>query len=381
MMNLQSDNQVVYKTVFQITIFCAVFSFQRLRKLIIAIVLKICIDMIDSLIFSIFILLESYPANRELAGVAITIGSLAIVAITVAFFCRERKEIFWFLSTLPLRWYFSSIFCCLCAAGLIGYAQDFVMEDGLINDLDKVGFVCAGLLGILFCIMFIMLLKMKKQKEEFQSLSIYNEECLESQAKQFALIGKKDDSLRAFKHDFNAHISMIGYLAQKGRYDELKEYIIEIQQFHRSAQIIKTNNLIVDAILNQYYEMCQKGNIAFSVSGSFPDNITLTQSELCALYSNGMKNAYEAASKCDSIKFIDVKIGTYDDYIDVEIINSIDILPQKNGRWMETTKKDKDRHGIGTRNMANIVEKNGGDIEWQIISEGKFAVHFSWFNR
>lgn len=376
-----TDVRVIYKTLFLITIYCSVFSFPFIRKLLNGILLKILIDITDSLIFGVVMLLVGHSANDRLAGAMITIGSTSISVIFAILCYKRREEVSFFLRTLALRWYLGAFFCVLCAAGLTGYAQDFVMRDGSISRLDKVGFICAGLLGLFFIFVLIMLLGMKKQKEDFQRLSIYNEMCLESQAKQYVLIGKKDDALRVFKHDFNAHLNMIGHLVLEENYDEVKQYIAEIQRIKASTHLIKTKNLIVDAILNQYCEVCQRDNITCSVTGEFPDSLNLSQSELCTLFSNAMRNAYEAASRCNKGRTIDVKIGTYENYVDVEITNSTDKLPRIDGKLPETTKNDKINHGIGTKNMTNIVEAHGGSIEWVIISKEEFAVHFSWYNR
>lgn len=54
----------------------------------------------------------------------------------------------------------------------------------------------------------------------------------------------------------------------------------------------------------------------------------------------------------------------------VRITNS---AAEPKGRLLESTKADKGRHGYGTWNMKQVVEKYGGDIDWY-YEGGQFVV-------
>ena len=172
--------------------------------------------------------------------------------------------------------------------------------------------------------------------------------------------------IRKIWHDFNNHISCIDMLLQMDNIKRAREYISQMKLNSENVTFeIKTGNEIADAVINQKYMKAKKHQIEFSVQGFLGEDIGINAVDLCALMSNGIDNAIEANLKIEdeSKRNIQIYMKPYKDYLLIEIINTVkEEIQQK--EILETTKKDKNKHGFGMLNMKKIVEKYKGYLRY-----------------
>jgi sensor histidine kinase regulating citrate/malate metabolism len=128
---------------------------------------------------------------------------------------------------------------------------------------------------------------------------------------------------------------------------------------------IKTGNEIADAVINQKYMIAKKNDIEFNVTGALGETMGINAVDLCALMSNGLDNAIEANLKIKNKNFrkINLHIKPYKDYLLIEIINSVED-GMKDIENLQTTKKDKSKHGFGMLSMKKVVEKYEGYLQY-----------------
>ena len=96
------------------------------------------------------------------------------------------------------------------------------------------------------------------------------------------------------------------------------------------------------------------------IKGGMPAKLSVDERELCILMANIIKNATEAVEKTQN-GYIYVNLNTGEHYISIEVKNSYDgqVVFDKKGMPV-TSKSDKNNHGFGVANIADIVKKNGG---------------------
>jgi hypothetical protein len=180
---------------------------------------------------------------------------------------------------------------------------------------------------------------------------------------------EKDEShkeIRKIWHDFNNHISCIDMLLQMDNIKRARDYIYDMKINSEKVHFeIKTGNEIADAVINQKYMIAKKHNIEFNVTGALSENMGINAVDLCALMSNGLDNAIEANLKITDKKFrkINIHIKPYKEYLLIEIVNAVE-EEVKNIENLQTTKKDKTRHGFGMLSMKKIVEKYEGYLQY-----------------
>jgi hypothetical protein len=180
---------------------------------------------------------------------------------------------------------------------------------------------------------------------------------------------EKDEShkeIRKIWHDFNNHISCIDMLLQMDNIKRARDYIYDMKVNSEKVHFeIKTGNEIADAVINQKYMIAKKHNIEFIVTGALSEHMGINAVDLCALMSNGLDNAIEANLKVKNKNFrkIHIHIKPYKDYLLIDIVNSVE-EEIKNIENLQTTKKDKSKHGFGMLSMKKIVEKYEGYLQY-----------------
>ena len=231
-----------------------------------------------------------------------------------------------------------------------------------------------AVLGILAVTLFIVLVLLVYQKKEMKRLMLLKDKCISEQTEQYKMAMNKERELRRFRHDYNAHMTAISSLLANKEYDKLQEYIKSMGYFREKFNLVNSGNIITDAVFNQYKELCDKDNIEFEISGKLPENFGMAETDLCVLFSNLMSNAYEAAAQCDKdSSIIRTQIRNNDDDVFIKLSNSVNgEIEFKNGLPV-TDKPDRKNHGFGVENILEVVERNGGHIEWKQPDKGRFT--------
>lgn len=231
-----------------------------------------------------------------------------------------------------------------------------------------------AVLGILAITLFIVLVILVYQKKEMKRLMVLKDKCLREQTEQYKMAMNKERELRRFRHDYNAHMTAISGLLANEEYVKLQEYIKSMGYFREKFNLVNSGNIITDAVFNQYKELCDKDNIEFEISGKLPENFNMAETDLCVLISNLISNAYEAALKCEEDRrIVSVEIRNSDDDIFIDVSNSVNgEVVFKNGLPV-TDKPDRKNHGFGVENILEVVERNGGYIEWKQLDKGRFT--------
>ena len=155
-------------------------------------------------------------------------------------------------------------------------------------------------------------------------------------------------------------------IAAKEQSERLDEYIgglledINGQQYKQ----FDVGNEVVNTILN-YYLLPIKGECNIRVNGYMGEITSISQKDLCTITSNIIKNAVEAILNVDkNNRQICVDVNCGEMYLNIKLENTIteDVVIGENG-LPQTSKLDKDNHGIGLINTKRIVEKYNGKYE------------------
>lgn len=211
---------------------------------------------------------------------------------------------------------------------------------------------------VTLCVLYINVESSRKQLAEINAL---NEKCIEDQKNYYLNVMKKDEELRAFKHDVNKHMTALKVLVEKKEYDEIEKYLNGLKSYSKTDTIYKTGNLISDYIINaKIQEISEEGPLDVKIIGKFPQNIILGNTEICVIFANILDNAKEAILEYAGKRRLEVEIRNYRDRLYITIKNS---SPKRDYKEGISTKKDKENHGYGMKNVHRILEKYDGTIE------------------
>ncbi len=249
--------------------------------------------------------------------------------------------------------------------------SDFFIMLWQMSDIKYLIFVIAAIF-VTTCTQLIFIIRLALSNNAYREKDKLNRYYLELQKEHYNYLMDKETDTRKFRHDIKEHILIMKNMAQNGHTTELNDYIQSVWgKLDVLSTGIHTNQIIADAIFNQYNFLCQKSNIEFNVTGTLPIDCKVESFDLCTIFSNILQNAYEAALKAPVGK-ISVILRQDNNIICIQAENtfksditdssdnnnkkSISSLPQ-------TTKPDNSNHGFGLINIKECLQKYNGTLE------------------
>ena len=200
--------------------------------------------------------------------------------------------------------------------------------------------------------------------ERFQS------ELIEKQVREIQNMYKQ---VRGWRHDYRNHIQNMKIQLAQGNYAELDSYLDSLADDLTTVDtVIKTGNVMADAILNSKLSVAEKLNVRINVKANIPNNIPLSDVELCAVLGNLLDNAAEACAKLpESARFMRIYIGCLKNQLYMSVQNSAGDVKKIAGRYL-STKQSEGEHGYGIFRIDRVAKKYGGYVNRQ-NEEGVFA--------
>ncbi|RKI39646.1 ATP-binding protein [bacterium D16-51] len=298
---------------------------------------------------------------------------LCYILFSVIWYIKKKIPIQLFLN-LGKKGYYLIIMVCTIDLVLINISSLLFFED--INTLGRrllsFAVILIIFMSLALLIMFFILLRYHMALQQTDQL---NQKSLQLEKEHYKNIQKKNEDLRAFRHDYNHHILALQELVQKENWNTLKDYINTLTSIKEQTHYFSTNNAISDAIINYFYDIVDNTTI-FKVNGRFQDNIFISESDLCILLSNLLKNAAEGIQKVSPpiAKEIYLKISSNDKEIIIILENSSLPYSPQELKLLSTTKTDFKNHGFGIRNIKNVIKKYDGlfHVTWK---NGLFSVY------
>ena len=175
--------------------------------------------------------------------------------------------------------------------------------------------------------------------------------------------GANFEELRKLRHDLRNHLSYIGTLLEQGRIDEAKQYF-SAMSVDVSAPLGYTDsgNDAVNAIVNFERLRAASMDVSLAPKLSVPASLPLPDNELCSLLSNLLDNAIEAAAVSGTEeKTVELSVFRRESYLLIDVRNPVSQEVSKERRLsLESTKKDSQLHGYGTRIIRSIAAQYNG---------------------
>lgn len=173
-------------------------------------------------------------------------------------------------------------------------------------------------------------------------------------------------SFKIFRHDYEKLMNTIRLLLYKQEYVKAEQMLNKIENTMQKEILIHksySNNVLLDAIFQDAANLCLEKDIRFLGYIHFSENLKIEELDLVRIFSNSIENAIEACSKIkDSKRFIEIKGKQTDVWQVIEIENSFfGELIMLNG-IPQTTKVNKDYHGLGYNIIKTTVEELGGQV-------------------
>lgn len=179
--------------------------------------------------------------------------------------------------------------------------------------------------------------------------------------------------MRGWRHDYHNHIQVLKAHMELARYEEAKQYLSMLNDDLSTVDtVIKTGNVMVDAILNSKLTMIREKEIQVDATAVVPQDVPFSGIDLSVLIGNLLDNAMEACAQVANKdeRFIRIYMDIVKKQLYISVTNSMEGTARRKGLQYLSTKAG--LHGFGLIRIDRIATKYGGFVNRQ-NEEGVFA--------
>lgn len=189
--------------------------------------------------------------------------------------------------------------------------------------------------------------------------------------------------IRQIKHEMRNHLTNIKGLAESGRYEEMEQYIAQMDAGLSAFELtVKTGNAVTDVIVNDKKKAADKLGVQFQPEFIYPLSEKYNAYDVGIILNNLLTNALEACEKMEGKEryiilsgrqkrkffLIEVK-NSFEGEIEFDTNTDFPLSTKQN----DTFRKSDSMHGIGLSNVKKEVEKYMGDMKIK-VKQNEFSV-------
>ncbi len=181
-------------------------------------------------------------------------------------------------------------------------------------------------------------------------------------ARQFEEINNTYHEMRGWRHDYRNHMQVLKSYIDRRQWEECTKYILEMDQDLSSVDhVIKTGNVMADAIVNSKVSLARTREISLDVTAKIPEHLPVSDVEFCVLFGNLMDNAIEACEKIEETgeRFIRIYIGMFHKQFYISVTNATN-RKVRVGRYFSLKGEG---HGFGLYRIDKIIKQRQGYLK------------------
>lgn len=178
--------------------------------------------------------------------------------------------------------------------------------------------------------------------------------------------------MRGWRHDYHNHIQVMKAHMSLKQYEQATLYLDKLEEDLATVDtVLKTGNVMVDAILNSKLTMIKEKNIQVDATAAVPQDIEISGIDLSVLIGNLLDNAMEACMQVkEEERFIRIYIDIIKKQLYISVTNSMNGKAKRIGGSFLSAKQG--NHGFGLQRIDSIAEKYKGYVNRQ-SENGVFA--------
>ena len=243
-----------------------------------------------------------------------------------------------------------------------------------VEQANLLSIIAFGMVGMNI-IVFYLINDILKRELQIRENKIFQMQA-KNQLEMYRAISESFDKQKRKTHEYKNQIVCIESLMSKKQYAKLEEYVKKIYNcWNNELDVINTNNVIVNAILNTKYQEADAKGIAFVFRVNDLSKLNVNDEDMVTILSNLLNNAIEACELCDNKRIIKFKFVKENDFIVIAVKNTFNCnVICENGNIKSTKTINADEHGMGIKNVLKIIGKYGGSY---VIEDRNKEFYFS----
>lgn len=252
-----------------------------------------------------------------------------------------------------------------------------LLETAMAQTSVRWPFVLAGMGLLVFQVCLSFLLSKLEQDAQLRQTNQALQREMEQNLRAAQAMQAVFEAQRAQSHDFHNHMAALRALLQQAQYQKATEYVQALcRDLPADSGVIRTNNPIVDTVLNEKYAQARLQNTSMRFTIQDLSAFPMEDKDLVTLLGNLLDNALEACRKCSGPSYISLKILPKKDGFLLSAENTSPPVKILEGSQVQTDKTDPLLHGFGLANIRRILEKYGWEYTL-FYEDGRF--HFVSF--
>ena len=241
--------------------------------------------------------------------------------------------------------------------------SELLSSDHAYFRLQMVAEILPAAIGLLYMIYTTAYRRQLQQRTQAELLSSRMAGQLKQAETEMASLRRSEAQAAAYHHDMRHHMTAIDGLLAVGSYRQAQEYIKRVRtDIEEITPKRFCENEMVNLLCSSFSAKAERMGVRLKVDAAVPNPLPVSDTELCALLSNGLENALNAAgTQEERRRWVELYCGVRLDKLLIEIRNPYagqilfrDGLPSAS----------QPRHGYGCRSICTITESYQGLCEF-----------------
>ncbi len=167
-----------------------------------------------------------------------------------------------------------------------------------------------------------------------------------------------------YQHDMRHHLTAIDGFLTAGKPQQAKEYINQVQADIEAITPKRfCENELVNLLCSSFSARAERMGVRLTLEAAIPGTVSISDTELCALLSNGLENALNAVGELkENRRWVEFYCGVRLDKLLIEIKNPYGGQISFRNGLPEPTQAN---HGHGCRSIHTIAQAHRGLCEFK----------------
>lgn len=217
-----------------------------------------------------------------------------------------------------------------------------------------------------FVFYFVLMQNYKalSERRELESTQTILNQQLGAAQDQITLLNTAQTRMAVYQHDMRHHLNALEALISSGNSDQAEDYIKHIRSDVEAITPRRfCENELVNLLCSSFCNKAEAKNIRLQISAKLPDGLSISDTELCSILSNGLENALRAAESLpDERKWVELYCGLRLNKLLLEIKNPYDGEIQLQN---DLPVSGQPGHGYGCRSIRTITERYHGHCSFE----------------
>lgn len=263
---------------------------------------------------------------------------------------------------------------------LLYYCYDY-LTTFYMGPLAEGNQAAAEFMPFVCCTAFLIFVLLFSKNKDIRTGLEQTQEILNLQVAQaireIAVLRESHQKTSAYRHDLRHHMQYLLSCIKNERYEQAQDYIKKIcWEIEAAKVIVFCENEAANLIFSAFVGRGKECGIPITIQAGIPQNILVSESDLCVLLSNALENALHACQRRKERGLsgsIEVYAYERNGKFFLQAINSCETdivfvhgLPVTN----------KPGHGIGVRSICAVVERYNGIYSFS-VKDDKFILRVS----